>query len=67
MSVAHDSLLYSRVETVLASEIADGVLRVGDQLALASAHLQAAESSPPPPAPLPVSRAAVSESGKNSV
>ncbi len=27
-----DSLLYSRVETVLASEIADGALRVGDQL-----------------------------------
>jgi DNA-binding GntR family transcriptional regulator len=32
MSVAQDSLLYSRVETVLASEITDGVLRVGDQL-----------------------------------
>src|SRR5882672_10300412 len=32
MSGAQDSLLYSRVETVLASEIADGDLRVGDQL-----------------------------------
>jgi GntR family transcriptional regulator len=32
MSVAHDSLLYSRVETVLAGEISDGDLRVGDQL-----------------------------------
>ena len=32
MSVAHDSLLYSRVETVLASEIAEGDLKVGDQL-----------------------------------
>src|SRR5258708_2966688 len=32
MSTTHDSLLYSRVETVLASEIADGDLRVGDQL-----------------------------------
>src|ERR1700732_1808816 len=32
MSGAQDSLLYTRVETVLASEIADGVLRVGDQL-----------------------------------
>jgi GntR family transcriptional regulator len=32
MSSAQDSLLYSRVETVLASEIADGGLRVGDQL-----------------------------------
>jgi len=32
MSAAHDSLLYSRVETVLASEITDGALRVGDQL-----------------------------------
>ncbi len=32
MSVAHDSLLYSRVETVLASEIADGDLKVGEQL-----------------------------------
>jgi GntR family transcriptional regulator len=32
MSSAQDSLLYSRVETVLASEIADGDLRVGDQL-----------------------------------
>jgi GntR family transcriptional regulator len=29
---AQDSLLYSRVETVLGSEIADGVLQVGDQL-----------------------------------
>src|SRR5246127_1300380 len=33
MSGAHDSLLYARVETVLASEIADGDLKVGDQLA----------------------------------
>ena len=32
MSAAQDSLLYSRVETVLAGEIADGVLKVGDQL-----------------------------------
>jgi GntR family transcriptional regulator len=32
MAVAQDSLLYSRVEAVLASEIADGVLKVGDQL-----------------------------------
>jgi GntR family transcriptional regulator len=32
MSVAHESLLYSRVETVLASEITDGNLKVGDQL-----------------------------------
>ena len=32
MPIAHDSLLYSRVETVLASEIADGDLKVGDQL-----------------------------------
>src|SRR3984957_4759664 len=32
MAVAQDSLLYSRVETVLASEIADDVLKVGDQL-----------------------------------
>ena len=32
MAVAQDSLLYSRVETVLAGEIADGVLKVGDQL-----------------------------------
>src|SRR6267154_569507 len=32
MSGAQDSLLYSRVETVLASEIADGDLKVGDQL-----------------------------------
>jgi GntR family transcriptional regulator len=32
MPVAQGSLLYSRVETVLASEIADGVLKVGDQL-----------------------------------
>src|SRR5258705_1044057 len=32
MSGAQDSLLYSRVETVLASEIAGGDLRVGDQL-----------------------------------
>ena len=29
MSVAHDSLLYSRVETVLAREITDGNLKVG--------------------------------------
>jgi DNA-binding transcriptional regulator YhcF (GntR family) len=32
MSDGHDSLLYARVETVLAGEIADGDLRVGDQL-----------------------------------
>jgi DNA-binding transcriptional regulator YhcF (GntR family) len=32
MSVTQESLLYSRVETVLASEITDGHLRVGDQL-----------------------------------
>jgi GntR family transcriptional regulator len=32
MAVAHDSLLYSRVETVLAGEITNGDLRVGDQL-----------------------------------
>jgi GntR family transcriptional regulator len=33
VSVRQESLLYSRVETVLASEIADGGLKVGDQLA----------------------------------
>jgi len=32
MSAAHDSLLYARVETVLAGEIASGDLKVGDQL-----------------------------------
>jgi GntR family transcriptional regulator len=32
MAVAHHSLLYSRVETVLASEIIDGGLKVGEQL-----------------------------------
>jgi len=32
MPIAHDSLLYLRVETVLASEIAHGDLKVGDQL-----------------------------------
>jgi len=32
MSVGHDSPLYSRVETVLASEIDNGDLKVGDQL-----------------------------------
>src|SRR5258707_8054492 len=32
MSAAHDSLLYARIETVLAGEIIDGDLRVGDQL-----------------------------------
>src|SRR5580692_11241018 len=32
MSGTQESLLYSRVETVLASEITDGNLRVGDQL-----------------------------------
>jgi GntR family transcriptional regulator len=32
MSTVHDSLLYARVETVLAGEITDGDLRVGDQL-----------------------------------
>src|SRR6201984_1799712 len=32
MSAAHDSLLYARVETVLAGEITNGNLKVGDQL-----------------------------------
>src|SRR5215475_10831493 len=32
MSPAHDSLLYARVETVLAGEITNGGLKVGDQL-----------------------------------
>src|SRR5258708_21111140 len=32
MSAADDSLLYARVETVLAGEITDGDLKVGDQL-----------------------------------
>jgi GntR family transcriptional regulator len=32
MSEAHDSLLYTRVETILAGEINDGDLKVGDQL-----------------------------------
>jgi GntR family transcriptional regulator len=32
MSLAHDSLLYSRIETVLAGEISDGDLKVGEQL-----------------------------------
>jgi GntR family transcriptional regulator len=32
MSGTQDSLLYSRIETVLAGEIADGDLKVGDQL-----------------------------------
>src|ERR1700723_4341737 len=32
MAVSQESLLYSRVETVLASEIVDGALNVGDQL-----------------------------------
>lgn len=32
MVVSQESLLYSRVETVLANEIADGDLKVGDQL-----------------------------------
>src|SRR6266852_2932795 len=32
MSAGHDSLLYARVETVLAGEITDGDLRIGDQL-----------------------------------
>ncbi len=32
MSAAHDSLLYARIETVLAGEISDGDLKVGDQL-----------------------------------
>lgn len=32
MPRVHDSLLYSRVETVLAGEITDGELKVGDQL-----------------------------------
>ena len=32
MPAAHNSLLYARVETVLAAEIIDGELKVGDQL-----------------------------------
>jgi DNA-binding transcriptional regulator YhcF (GntR family) len=32
MSAGHDSLLYARVETVLAGEITDGDLKIGDQL-----------------------------------
>src|SRR5712672_3420982 len=32
MSGAQESLLYSRVETILAGKVADGDLRVGDQL-----------------------------------
>src|ERR1700752_2835082 len=32
MSAVHDSLLYARVETVLAAEIVDGDLKVGNQL-----------------------------------
>src|SRR5258705_12846089 len=32
MSTAHDTLLYARVETVLAGEITDGDLKIGDQL-----------------------------------
>jgi GntR family transcriptional regulator len=32
MSATRDSLLYTRVETVLAGEITDGDLKVGDQL-----------------------------------
>src|ERR1700755_1488077 len=32
MSAGHDSLLYARVETVLAGEITRGDLKVGDQL-----------------------------------
>ena len=32
MSAAHDSLLYARVETVLAGETTDGDLKIGDQL-----------------------------------
>ena len=32
MGASHDLLLYSRVEAVLAAEIADGTLKVGDQL-----------------------------------
>jgi GntR family transcriptional regulator len=32
MSEAHDSLLYARIETVLAAEITGGNLKVGDQL-----------------------------------
>ncbi len=32
MSAVHDSLLYARVETVIASEITNGALKVGDQL-----------------------------------
>src|SRR5215475_3958643 len=32
MTAVHDSLLYARVETVLAGEIARGDLKVGDQL-----------------------------------
>src|SRR5499427_8444587 len=32
MSAGHDSLLYARVETVLAAEITDGQLKIGQQL-----------------------------------
>src|ERR1700752_3755790 len=32
MSAVHDSLLYARIETVLAGEITDGDLKIGDQL-----------------------------------
>jgi hypothetical protein len=32
MAAAHDSFLYARVETVLAGEITDGDLKVGEQL-----------------------------------
>ena len=32
MPAAHDSLLYARVETLLAGEITEGDLKVGDQL-----------------------------------
>jgi GntR family transcriptional regulator len=32
MSAAHESLLYSRVEAVLASEMSDGGLKIGEQL-----------------------------------
>jgi hypothetical protein len=43
---AHDSPLYSRVETVLASEIADGDLKVGDQLPTEDSLIERNEVSP---------------------
>jgi GntR family transcriptional regulator len=32
MALAHDDLLYSQIESVLASEITGGYLKIGDQL-----------------------------------